>query len=539
MKTTMKKTTGRKAGNGHLAWHVRGWEQCYEPAKDVDRGRRSPLPFVKLLTGAGDHGGREAAEITLQDTLLRNEPDTLQHEAIWVRLLKVAGNRSEYRGFFLGLQLKPATIAEIAVLIGVNPDRLQASLEVLQRLGYIDRVPLPTPPCPAPTGRPAAEDAPRTPKRPAKAGTGGKKPKPQTAKKNRRAKPGRPQSGPTGARRDPGGSERDPSGSERGPAGGKRGPTAGGGSNLNRELERLRQQERLAPEREPEQTEPERPTAPAHGNGSNSARAKTATAKPGDGKDLNQRPQRAAAAAEADEPTTADPSGAGIDGGHRHAAGAPAPAGSVSSETSQTSPAADATGTDRGRRNRQPSASGHPEASALPSADPAAGQANREAGPRCLPAAAPPSSPRGSPAHAAGPTAAALAHRTYAEIYGSTSAVTRGFRARCDAGGADVPRSEIEFGVRERACFEAAWTAVLSLDLEPQALLLLQGKASKEAKRISRRSTKWRKGPGAAWRHWINQHMESDAGVGKTRWRRATQQIAADRQGARSGEDCP
>jgi len=475
------KAPARAGTHGKRAWHIVGWERCYEPADDLRRGRKSPLPFVKLLTGAGDQGGREAEQIALQLKALRAEPDGLLHEAIWTRILCRAGSRANRRGWLLRFDDEPAAVRDIAMMIDAPPDQVRLSLDVLERLQFMERVPMPNG-SPGPDG----DD------RPGKGRPAGpaKKPRKQAAKSPRKAKPKAPKKQP--ARR-----SRASAGAPRASARERR-ATASEGYNVNGE--RLRQRERLAPEPEPERLapQPERPTAPAHGNGSNSARAKTATAKPGDGKDQTpQAPQPACrddgqpSRAGADEPTTADPRGALSGDTDCQPTSSPRPTGSVSRHES--------------------------------AADPPAG------------ARSPPASPEAPPPGAAVPivgTPPGMAMRTYAEIYVSGSAVTRAFRARCSAGGADVPRDEAEFAVRERACFEAAWAAVLSLGLGAQDLLVLMGKASKEARRISRRSTPWRKGPGAAWRHWLNQHMESDAGVGRARWRRAAGGAAATARSA-------
>lgn len=79
------------------------------------------------------------------------------------------------------------------------------------------------------------------------------------------------------------------------------------------------------------------------------------------------------------------------------------------------------------------------------------------------------------------------------------------------------PQNPIEFDACERGCFASAWTAVAMCGLDQVTLLRLVQRAEKEA--LATRRKKLRKPRGAAWRYWLNRHMEKDIGA---RWTAAS-----------------
>ena len=74
-----------------------------------------------------------------------------------------------------------------------------------------------------------------------------------------------------------------------------------------------------------------------------------------------------------------------------------------------------------------------------------------------------------------------------------------------------------EFERRERGALMVAWSAVLDLGMGQVELLRLHQRALKEANAVRRKRTN--KPKGAAWMHWLNEHMA--AAVGSDGWAQA------------------
>jgi len=128
-------------------WHIAGWDEDFEPDDAKRRGQRSPLLYVKEHVAG--RGKQERRDVDLQTRLLLAEDGGPAAYAVYRRCATASGDRAEGRGYLWNHVGGPATIAEIAVLIGIRRDIVRKALPLLKRYRLMDRHVI------GPTGAPA------------------------------------------------------------------------------------------------------------------------------------------------------------------------------------------------------------------------------------------------------------------------------------------------------------------------------------------------------------------------------------------------
>lgn len=123
-------------------WQIYRFEQRFEPSKDVQVYRESPLAYTRDFVGSGSDD--ESIGYQQQMDMLGNKSNHLMLRGAFGELKQIAANRSRsYRGYLLDEKLEPATNRKLADLLGVACKEMTAILKQLHAVGLIEQVEFP------------------------------------------------------------------------------------------------------------------------------------------------------------------------------------------------------------------------------------------------------------------------------------------------------------------------------------------------------------------------------------------------------------
>ncbi len=121
-------------------WHVVEYRGLFEPGEAQRKGRSSPLPFVKLLTGAANEPQQQQHARKLQ--AIKAMKDGLAYLGVYSEVLRFTSNQSvALRGFVLTWGYRPPSWSEMAILLGI-PDQtlLKKAFKALDQVQLMEQV---------------------------------------------------------------------------------------------------------------------------------------------------------------------------------------------------------------------------------------------------------------------------------------------------------------------------------------------------------------------------------------------------------------
>jgi DNA-binding transcriptional ArsR family regulator len=153
-------TIGATVAKILYVWHIVRFRERWEMSGEYER--KMGLEYLRLFIAAGGQKSTESTQFLAQLAELRHYyPDDYYHlRGILDELSALAGTMERrYRGFLLNARLQAATVSELAARLGLSRQQMAKALKALERVGLVERIPIPQFPEELPEKAP--EDAPK------------------------------------------------------------------------------------------------------------------------------------------------------------------------------------------------------------------------------------------------------------------------------------------------------------------------------------------------------------------------------------------
>ncbi len=145
MKSNQKSQTIAAAVRKVLwVWHIVRFRERWEMSGEYER--KMGLEYLRLFIAAGGQKSTESTQFLAQLAELRHYyPKEYYHlRGVLDELSALAGTMErKYRGYLLNARLQPATLAELAARLDLPRDEMLKALKSLERVGLVERVPVP------------------------------------------------------------------------------------------------------------------------------------------------------------------------------------------------------------------------------------------------------------------------------------------------------------------------------------------------------------------------------------------------------------
>ena len=125
-------------------WHIVRFRERWEMSGEYER--KMGLEYLRLFIAAGGQKSTESTQFLAQLAELRHyyPKDAYHLRGVLDELSALAGTMERrYRGYLLNARLQPATQAELAARLDLPRDEMLKALKALERVGLIERVPMP------------------------------------------------------------------------------------------------------------------------------------------------------------------------------------------------------------------------------------------------------------------------------------------------------------------------------------------------------------------------------------------------------------
>jgi hypothetical protein len=125
-------------------WHIVRFRERWEMAEGYER--RTGLEYLRLFIAAGGQKSTESTQFLAQLAELRHyySKEYYHLRGVLDELSALAGTMErKYRGYLLNARLQPATLAELAARLDLPRADMLAALKALERVGLVERVPMP------------------------------------------------------------------------------------------------------------------------------------------------------------------------------------------------------------------------------------------------------------------------------------------------------------------------------------------------------------------------------------------------------------
>jgi DNA-binding transcriptional ArsR family regulator len=125
-------------------WHIVRFRERWEMSGEYER--KMGLEYLRLFIAAGGQKSTESTQFLAQLAELRHYyPKEYYHlRGVLDELSALAGTMErKFRGYLLNARLQPATLTELAARLDLPRDEMLKALKSLERVGLVERVPMP------------------------------------------------------------------------------------------------------------------------------------------------------------------------------------------------------------------------------------------------------------------------------------------------------------------------------------------------------------------------------------------------------------